>query len=136
MKRDRLRSSIVLLGMLAFIAISIASSQVDQMAAPVQKMIDTAGQDLQKKALEHIQSGNLTQEHLSQDLNATKEELILQAKEQLNKNLPVSQEQLQEKAKEELKKQASEKIQSPGFELHLAISGVIAAVLMFRRKQH
>ncbi|MCJ7444377.1 MAG: PGF-CTERM sorting domain-containing protein [Methanotrichaceae archaeon] len=58
-----------------------------------------------------------------------------QAKEQINKNLPITQEQLQEKAKEDLKKQANEKIQSPGFELILAVSGLITAVYMLRRRR-
>jgi hypothetical protein len=133
MKYNRLRLFVAFL-MLVIIAAHTTSGQVDQMAVPVQEKIDIASQELQKKALEHIQGGNLTQEHLSQDLNATKKELIQQAKEQLNKNLPINQEQLQEQAKEELRKQTTEKIQSPGFGLPLAISGIIGLAILLRRK--
>ena len=98
--------------------------------------MNTAGQQLQEKATQHILEGNLTQEHIAQDLNATKDNLTAQARAKINQmNLNLSPEQLQQKAAEELKKQVSEQIkQQPGFEAALAILATLAAVGLFRRR--
>jgi len=63
------------------------SKSVDAIAAPLQEQMNTAGQELQQKAAQHIMEENLTAEHVAQDLNATAENLTEQAREKLNEEL-------------------------------------------------
>jgi hypothetical protein len=54
---------------------AIAANPLETVAAPLQENLNLDAQDLGNKAIEHIAQGNLTQEHISQDINATKEQL-------------------------------------------------------------
>ena len=111
-----------------------AANPVDLIAAPIQEHVNISPQELPKKAIEHIEQGNLTREHIGQDIiDATQKELKEQAIEHLNENLNITPDQLQQKAKEELKRQAAQKIQQPGFESILALAGILGASLFLRR---
>ncbi len=126
---------------LASIPVAMAANPIDAIAAPLQEQVNVAGQELQQKAAQHILEGNLTSEHIAQDLNATKENLTEQAKEKLNEELSqrlnqglnLTPEQLSQRAEEELKKQVSQKMQAPGFEFALALTGLLAAIYLLRK---
>jgi PGF-CTERM protein len=111
---------------------ALAANPVDTIAAPFQQNLNITAQDLEKKALEHIVQGNLTQEHLSQDLNATKDQLRMKAQEQINQGLNVTPEQLAKRAKDELKNQLNQKAQLPGFEALIGLIGLGAALALRR----
>ena len=119
--------------MVATLSAAIAANPVDLIAAPIKEHVNISQQEIKKKAIEHITQGNLTKEHIGQDINATKKELKEQAIEHLNENLNITPDQLQQKAKEELKRQAAQKIQQPGFEAILALAGILGASLFLRR---
>jgi len=121
---------------LAGLSTASAQNPLEAAASSLQEQMNTAGQQLQEKAAQHVLEGNLTQEHIAQDLNATKENLTAQAKAKINQmNLNLSPEQLQQKATEELKKQVSEQIKKqPGFEAALAMLAALAAVGLLRRR--
>ena len=91
-------------------SIALAQNPIDSIAGSLQEQMNTAGQQLQEKAAKHIVEGNLTQEHIVKDLDATKKNLTEQAKNQLDKNLNITPEQIREKAAEELKNQVNQKI--------------------------
>jgi len=120
----------------AMISTAAAQNPIEAAASSLQEQINTAGQQLQEKAAQHIVEGNLTQEHIAQDINATKDNLTEQARAKINQmNLNLTPEQLQQKATEELKKQVSEQIQKqPGFETAFAILATLAAVGLIRRR--
>ncbi len=122
--------------LLAIFSTAAAQNPLEAAASSLQEQMNTAGQQLQEKAAKHVLEGNLTQEHIAQDLNATKGNLTAQAREKINQmNLNLSPEQLQQKAAEELKKQVSEQIkQQPGFEAALAILATLTAVVLIRRR--
>jgi PGF-CTERM protein len=131
------RSILILIAcILAGLSTASAQNPLEAAASSLQEQMNTAGQQLQEKAAQHVLEGNLTQEHLAQDLNATKDNLTAQAKAKINQmNLNLSPEQLQQKATEELKKQVSEQIkQQPGFEAALAMLAALAAVGLLRRR--
>jgi PGF-CTERM protein len=127
---------ILMASLFAMISNAAAQNPLEEAAGSLQEQVNAAGQKLQEKAVQHALEGNLTQEHIAQDLNATKDNLTAQATAkitQISRNL--SSEQLQQKATEELKKQVSEQIkQQPGFEAVLAILATLAAVSLFRRR--
>ena len=87
---------------------------------------------MKQNAVQHIVEGNLTQEHISQDLNATTEQLKKDALEKINPALNVTSEQLEQKAKEELKKQLDKNV--PGFEYASALIGMLGTALILRRR--
>ncbi len=89
---------------------AMAANPMDLVAAPLQDNLNLNATDLGKKALEHIAQGNLTQEHISQDINATKEQVKNEAVGRINQNLNITPEQIQQRAKEELKNQVSQKV--------------------------
>jgi PGF-CTERM protein len=131
------RSILILIAcILAGLSTASAQNPLEAAASSLQEQMNTAGQQLQEKAAQHVLEGNLTQEHIAQDLNATKDNLTAQAKAKINQmNLNLSPEQLQQKATEELKKQVSEQIkQQPGFEAALAMLAALAAVGLLRRR--
>jgi PGF-CTERM protein len=127
-KATKMRSKI--LAILASIAalLSVAT------AAPIQEHLDAASEDMQTKAVEDIVQGNLTQEHISQEVNATKDQLMKQAGEHINSSLNITSEQLEQRAKEELKNQVNQKFQQPGFEYAFALAGILGAALILRRR--
>jgi PGF-CTERM protein len=121
---------------LAIFSTAAAQNPFEAAASSLQEQMNTAGQQLQEKAVQHVLEGNLTQEHIAQDLNATKDNLTVQATAKINQiSQNLTPEQLQQKATEELKKQVSEQIkQQPGFEAALAILATLAAVGIIRRR--
>lgn len=131
MKRPNL---IILALMAAMSSTAMAGITIDSIAAPPQEHANISQQEIEKKALEHIVQGNLTKEHLSQDVDSTKEELKNQAVEHLNQSLNVTSEQLSQMAKEELKNQVNQKVQQPGFEYVLALTGILGTALALRRR--
>jgi len=127
---------IILACLLAMATTVEAQNHLEAAASSLQEQINSAGQQLQEKAVQHALEGNLTQEHIARDLNATKENLTNQATEkivQISQNLTA--EQLQQKAAEELKTQVSEQIKKqPGFEVSLGILASLAAFGLLRKR--
>ena len=121
---------------LAIFSTAAAQNPFEAAASSLQEQMNTAGEQLQEKATKHVLEGNLTQEHIAQDLNATKDNLTAQATAKINQiSQNLSPAQLQQKATEELKKQLSEQIKKqPGFDAALAILATLAAVGLFRRR--
>jgi len=121
---------------LAIFSTAAAQNPFEAATSSLQEQMNTAGQQLQEKATKHVLEGNLTQEHIAQDLNATKDNLTAQATAKINQiSQNLSSEQLQQKATEELKKQVSEQIKKqPGFEAALAILAAMAVAGLFRRR--
>jgi PGF-CTERM protein len=121
---------------LAIFSTAAAQNPFEAAASSLQEQMNTAGQQLQEKATKHVLEGNLTQEHIAQDLNATKDNLTAQATAKINQiSQNLSSEQLQQKATEELKKQVSEQIkQQPGFDAALALLAAMAVAGLFRRR--
>jgi len=122
--------------LLAILSIAAAQNPFEAVASSLQEQVNTAGRQLQEKAAKHVLEGNLTKEHIAQDLNATKDNLTAQAIAKINQmDLDLSSEQLQQKAAEELKRQASEKIkQQPGFEATLGILATLTVALLLWRR--
>lgn len=123
--------------LIALISTVSAQNPLDAVAGSLQDQVNSAGSQLQQKAAQHVLEGNLTQEHLTQDLNAAKENLTGQAAKKINQNLNLTaqqlQEQVQQKAKEELQNQVNQAAKQPGFEGILAIAGILAVALLIRR---
>ena len=126
--------NIVVIALLALIPTVIAQNPIDAVTGSLQEQINTVGQQLQENAAQHIVEGNLTQEHISQDLNATTDQLKKDALEKINPALNVTSEQLEQKAKEELKRQLDKEVQLPGFEYASALIGMLGTALILRRR--
>ncbi|MDD4163312.1 MAG: PGF-CTERM sorting domain-containing protein [Methanothrix sp.] len=126
---------ILMAGLFAMISNAAAQNPLEAAASSLQEQVNAAGQQIQEKAVQHAIEGNLTQEHIAQDLNATKDNLTTQATAKINQiSQNLSSEQLQQKAAEELKKQVSEQIkQQPGFEAALGILATLTAFGLLRR---
>jgi len=123
--------------LIALISTASAQNPLDAIAGSLQDQVNSAGSQLQQKAVQHALEGNLTQEHLTQDLNAAREEIVGEAAGKINQNLNLTaqqlQEQVQQKAKEELQDQVNQAAKQPGFEGILAIAGILAVALLIRR---
>lgn len=123
--------------LIALISTASAQNPLDAVAGSLQDQVNSAGSQLQQKAVQHALDGNLTQEHLTQDLNAAREEIVGEAAGKINQNLNLTaqqlQEQVQQKAKEELQDQVNQAAKQPGFEGILAIAGILAVALLIRR---
>jgi len=119
----------------AVLSLAGALNPMNVLPTPIREQVNVSPQEIQKKAIQHIAQGNLTKEHISQDINATKKELKERAEEHLNESLSnITQEQLQQKAKEELQRQATQRVQQPGFEAILALVGILGITLFLRRR--
>ena len=128
-------SSLITLLVLAALSFTgMAANPLDFVAAPLQSNINLDPQEQEKKAVEHMTQGNLTARHISQDVNATKEQLKQQVAERINGSLNITPEQIQQRAKEELKNQVSQRVQQPGFESFLAIAGILGMGYALRRR--
>jgi len=130
---------ILMVCLLTVISTASAQNPIEAVAGSILDQVNAAGQQIPENAVSHILDGNLTQEHIAQDLNATKENLTEQARakinQKINENLNLTPEQLQQKAEEELKRQVSQRIQQqPGFEAALALLAALAAVSLIRRR--
>lgn len=113
---------------------ALAANPLDLVAAPLQQNFNISTEQLEKTALEHISQGNLTQEHIIQDINTTTERLKTEAAGRINQSLNISAEQLEQRAKEELKNQLSQKVQQPGFEFAFALIGILGMAFIFARR--
>lgn len=113
---------------------AMAVNPMDLIAAPLQESFNVNATDLEKKALEHIAQSNLTQEHISNDINATKEQLKKEAVGRINQNLNITPGQIEQRAKEELKNQVSQKVQQPGFESLFALMGILGMAFVISRR--
>jgi len=69
--------NIIAVALLALIPITFAQTPIDAVTGPAQEQMNAMGQELQQKAVQHIVEGNLTQEHISQEL-----------KRQINQKVP------------------------------------------------
>jgi fatty acid-binding protein DegV len=130
---------VVIAALLALVSMASAQNPFDAAAESLQSQVTAAGEQLQQKAAQHIVEGNLTQEHIAQDFNATTENLTEKAKqeleEKLNQNLNITPAELEQKAKEELKNQLNQKLnQVPGFPAALAVLVILAAGGLIRRR--
>jgi membrane-bound ClpP family serine protease len=125
--------NLIILSLMTLSSTAMAANPVEMIVAPLQSNINLSPQELEKKAMEHITQGNLTKEHISQDVNATKEQLKKQDLEQVNKSLNITPEKLQQRAKEELKNQVNQRVQQPGFEVILAVGGILGIAFALRR---
>ncbi len=131
-----IHSSFFLLALVTVLMTTAMAANPTDIIAPVQHQINQAQGDLQQKVAQHIAEGNLTPEHLQEDVNITKEELTKKAAE-IKQNASVTQQQLQQKAKEEVKNQVNQvnqKVQQPGFEVTLAAAGILATAYILRRR--
>ncbi len=109
---------------------ALAVNPIDMVPASLQENLNT--ENLEKKAVEHFMQGNLTQEHISQDINATKGQIKKEAVDQITQGLNITTEQLEQRAKEELKNQVNQKVQQPGFESVLAVMGILGIAFILR----
>jgi F0F1-type ATP synthase membrane subunit b/b' len=102
----------------------------ESIAASAQEKINKTEQELQKKIAEHAVEGNLTMEHISEDVRATaqemKEELKEQGREYVDQKINLTEEELQQKLKEEVQKQ-------PGFVLISSLAGLLAVAYLLRK---
>jgi PGF-CTERM protein len=119
---------------LTAIPCAIAANPLETIATPLQENLNLDAQDLGNRAIEHIAQGNLTQEHISQDINATKEQLRKEAVQQIDQNLNVTSEQLQQRAKEELQNQINQRAQQPGFEALFALLSLVGIAFALGRR--
>ena len=126
--------NIAVIALLTLLPIAIAQNPIDDLTGSVQEQVNTAGQQLKQNAVQHIVEGNLTQGHISQDLNATRDQLRKDALEKINPALNVTSEQLEQKAKEELKRQLDKNVQLTGFEYASALAGILGTALILRRR--
>jgi DNA-binding protein YbaB len=128
--------NIIAVALLALIPSAFAQNPIDAMTRSVQEQINTMGQQLQQSTVQHIVEGNLTGEHISRELNATKQNLTEKAREklnqELNESLNLAPEQLQQNATEELKRQVNQRV--PGFESLIALIGLLGVILVKVRK--
>jgi len=132
----RIVSLILMASLLVIVSTASAQSPLDAVAGPIQEQMNAAGQQIQEKAVQHILEGNLTEEHITEDLNATKENLTEQVRAKINQEIDESKnltsEQIKQKAEDELKKRMAQ--QQPGFVAPLALLAFLAAVSLFRRR--
>ena len=126
--------NIAAIALLTLLPTVIAQNPIADLTGSVQEQVNTAGQQLKQNAVQHIVEGNLTQEHISQDLNATTEQLRKDALDKINPALNVTSEKLEQKAKEELKEQLDKNVPLPGFEYASALAGIFGIALILRRR--
>ena len=130
---------VVIAALLALVSVAPAQNPFDAAAGSLQSQVTAAGKQLQQKAVQHIAEGNLNQEHIAQDFNATTENLTKMAKQelgqQLNQSLNITPAELEQRAKEELKNQLNQKLnQVPGFPAALAVLVIFAAGCLIKRR--
>lgn len=128
---------IFVIGLLAIVSTTAAQNPIDSVTGSIKEQMNVAGQQIQEKAVQHALEGNLTQEHIFADLNATKENLTEQARAKINQEIDESRnltpEQIKTTAEEELKRRMSQ--QQPGFEGFLALLAALAAVGLMGRRE-
>lgn len=128
---------ILVVGLLAIVSTTAAQNPIDSVTGSIKEQMNVAEQQIQEKAVQHALEGNLTQKHISADLNATRENLTEQARAKINQEIDESKnltpEQIKTTAEEELKRRMSQ--QQPGFEGFLALLAALAAVGLMERRE-
>ena len=124
-------------GFLAIVSTTAAQNPIDSITGSITEQVNAAGQQIQEKAVQHVLEGNLTDEHIFADLNATKDNLTEIARAKINQEIDESKnltpEQIKTKAEEELKRRMSQ--QQPGFEGFLTLLAALAAVGLMGRRE-
>jgi len=128
---------ILMAGFLAIVSTTAAQNPIESVTGYITEQVNAAEQQIQEKAVQHVLEGNLTREHISADLNATRENLTEQARAKINQEIDESKnltpEQIKTKAEEELKRRMSQ--QQPGFEGFLTLLAALAAVGLMGRRE-
>ena len=128
---------VFVVGLLVIVSTTTAQNPIESVSGSIREQLNTAGQQIQEKAVQHALEGNLTQKHISADLNATRENLTEQARAKINQEIDESKkltsEQIKAKAEKELNKRMSQ--QQPGFEGFLALLAALAAVGLMGRRE-
>ena len=128
---------ILMAGFLAIVSTTAAQNPIDSITGSITEQVNAAGQQIQEKAVQHALEGNLTDEHIFADLNATKDNLTEIARAKINQEIDESKnltpEQIKTTAEEELKRRMSQ--QQPGFEGFLALLAALAAVGLMGRRE-
>ena len=78
---------IIAVAVLALIQVAFAQNPIESAIGPARDQANKIGQQLQQEAVQHIVEANLTQEHISQELNLTKQNLTKQVTKKLNQTL-------------------------------------------------
>ena len=128
---------VFVVGLLAIVSTTAAQNPIESVTGYITEQVNAAEQQFQEKAVQHVLEGNLTREHISADLNATRENLTEQARAKINQEIDESKnltpEQIKTKAEEELKRRMSQ--QQPGFEGFLTLLAALAAVGLMGRRE-
>jgi len=128
---------VFVVGLLAIVSTTAAQNPIESVTGYITEQVNAAEQQIQEKAVQHVLEGNLTREHISADLNATRENLTEQARAKINQEIDESKnltpEQIKTKAEEELKRRMSQ--QQPGFEGFLTLLAALAAVGLMGRRE-
>lgn len=127
-----IRDIAVIVSILMLTVTAIAANPLDAITSQVSEQ--TNAQSLAQNAVEHIVQGNLTQEHLQQDINATSEQLRQKATEKIKQEVNNTTEQISQKAKEEINKQVNQRLGQPGLGMVLALTGILAMAYILRRE--
>ncbi len=119
---------------LTLCATAASAGPLDAIASQVNEQVGQSGQDLAQRAVERIAEGNISKESISNDLNATKEELKTRAVAKIEQEINNTTQQVSQRAIEEVRKQADQ-MEQPGFDMISALTGItaIACLLMLRR---
>jgi sensor histidine kinase YesM len=128
---------VFVVGLLVIVSTTTAQNPIESVSGSIREQLNTAGQQIQEKAVQHALEGNLTDEHIFADLNATKDNLTEIARAKINQEIDESKnltsEQIETKAEEELKRRMSQ--QQPGFEGFLALLAALASVGLMGRRE-
>jgi len=128
---------VFVVGLLVIVSTTTAQNPIESVSGSIREQLNTAGQQIQEKAVQHALEGNLTDEHIFADLNATKDNLTEIARAKINQEIDESKnltsEQIKTKAEEELKRRMSQ--QQPGFEGFLALLAALASVGLMGRRE-
>ena len=128
---------VFVVGLLAIVSTTAAQNPIESVTGSITEQVNAAEQQIQEKAVQHVLEGNLTDEHIFADLNATKDNLTEIARAKINQEIDESKnltpEQIKIKAEEELKRRMSQ--QQPGFEGFLALLAALASVGLMGRRE-
>ncbi len=115
---------------------NLTTQVVEKLNQTLNGSLNLTPEELQQKAFQRIVEANLTREHISQEFNATEQNLTKQAAEKLNQtlneSLNLTPEQLQQNITEELKKRLNQRV--PGFEVLTSLIGLVCLALAIGRK--
>ena len=130
----RIYKGITILALILILTIaSQAANVLDVIVQQASRQADIASQNLTQKAAENLLQGNITQQHLEQDFNATKGQIKQKAEDIIKQQVNNTTEQIQQKAKEAINNQVNKSFQQPGFELAFALMSVLLTAYILRR---